>query len=152
MGKLLLGDNDMFNNNLKEARENLEMTQKELGYVFGVHETTVSGWETGKDNIPLIKLVKFCNLYNYSLDFVVGFDRKNKKCDIHIKLDKKKIGNKLKIIRKKLNLTQQQIADECGISQTTYSNYELGINLINTLTLYTICKNHNISMDSILRK
>lgn len=152
MGKLLLGDNDMFNNNLKEARENLEMTQKELGYVFGVHETTVSGWETGKDNIPLIKLVKFCNLYNYSLDFVVGFDRKNKKCDIHIKLDKKKIGNKLKIIRIKLNLTQQQIADECGISQTTYSNYELGINLINTLTLYTICKNHNISMDSILRK
>lgn len=33
----------MFNNNLKEARENLDMTQKELGYIFGVHETTVSG-------------------------------------------------------------------------------------------------------------
>ncbi len=141
----------MFNNNLKEARENLEMTQKELGYVFGVHETTVSGWETGKDNIPLTKLVRFCNLYNYSLDFIVGFDRKNKQYNTQIKLDKKKIGSKLKIIRKKLNLTQQQIADECGISQTTYSNYELGINLINTLTLYTICKNHKISMDSFLR-
>lgn len=141
----------MFNNNLKEARENLEMTQKELGYVFGVHETTVSGWETGKDNIPLTKLVRFCNLYNYSLDFVVGFDRKNKQYNTHIKLDKKKIGSKLKIIRKKLNLTQQQIADECGISQTTYSNYELGINLINTLALYTICKNHKISMDLFLR-
>ena len=151
MGKLLLGDSYMFNNNLKEARENLEMTQKELGYVFGVHETTVSGWETGKDNIPLTKLVRFCNLYNYSLDFTVGFDRKNKQYNTQIKLDKKKIGSKLKIIRKKLNLTQQQIADECGISQTTYSNYELGINLINTLTLYTICKNHKISMDSFLR-
>jgi len=151
MGKLLLGDSYMFNNNLKEARENLEMTQKELGYVFGVHETTVSGWETGKDNIPLTKLVRFCNLYNYSLDFIVGFDRKNKQYNTQIKLDKKKIGSKLKIIRKKLNLTQQQIADECGISQTTYSNYELGINLINTLTLYTICKNHKISMDSFLR-
>ena len=151
MGKLLLGDSYMFNNNLKEARENLEMTQKELGYVFGVHETTVSGWETGKDNIPLTKLVRFCNLYNYSLDFIVGFDRKNKQYNTQIKLDKKKIGSKLKIVRKKLNLTQQQIADECGISQTTYSNYELGINLINTLTLYTICKNHKISMDSFLR-
>ena len=151
MGKLLLGDSYMFNNNLKEARENLEMTQKELGYVFGVHETTVSGWETGKDNIPLTKLVRFCNLYNYSLDFIVEFDRKNKQYNREIKLDKKKIGSKLKIIRKKLNLTQQQIADECGISQTTYSNYELGINLINTLTLYTICKNHKISMDSFLR-
>lgn len=141
----------MFNNNLKEARENLEMTQKELGYVFGIHETTVSGWETGKDNIPLTKLVRFCNLYNYSLDFVVGLDRKNKQYDTVIKIDKNEIGKKLKTIRKKLNLTQKEIADECSISQTTYSNYELGINLINTLTLYTICKNHNISMDSILR-
>ena len=92
----------MFNNNLKEARENLEMTQKELGYVFGIHETTISGWETGKDNIPLTKLVRFCNLYNYSLDFVVGLDRKNKDYDTVIKIDKKQIGSKLKTIRKNL--------------------------------------------------
>ncbi len=142
----------MFNNNLKEARENLDMTQKELGYIFGVHETTVSGWETAKDTIPLKKLVKFCNLYNYSLDFIVGFERTNKHFEnSKIKLDKKIIGSKLKKFRKKIHLTQQQIADECGISQTTYSNYELGINLINTLTLYTICKNHKISMYTFLR-
>lgn len=142
----------MFNNNLKEARENLDMTQKELGYIFGVHETTVSGWETAKDTIPLKKLVKFCNLYNYSLDFIVGFERANKHFEnSKIKLDKKIIGSKLKKFRKKIHLTQQQIADECGISQTTYSNYELGINLINTLTLYTICKNHKISMYTFLR-
>lgn len=152
MGKLLLGDSIMFNNNLKEARENLDMTQKELGYIFGVHETTVSGWETAKDTIPLKKLVKFCNLYNYSLDFIVGFERTNKHFEnSKIKLDKKIIGSKLKKFRKKIHLTQQQIADECGISQTTYSNYELGINLINTLTLYTICKNHKISMYTFLR-
>ena len=32
----------MINNNLKFCRESLEMTQKELGYVFGVAESTVS--------------------------------------------------------------------------------------------------------------
>lgn len=142
----------MINNNLKYARENIEMTQKELGFVFGVHESTISGWETGKDNIPLAKLVKFCNLYNYSLDYIVGFDRKNKEYTDKIKLDKKKIGGKLKTIRKKLNLTQQELADKCGISQTTYSNYELGVNLINTMVLYIICKEYKISMDLILRK
>lgn len=56
----------------------------------------------------------------------------------------------MKKLRKDLGLTQQQVADECSISQTAYSNYELGINLISTMTLYTICKNHKISMDSIL--
>lgn len=141
----------MLGNNLKWCREELEMTQKELGYVFGVHESTVSGWETGKDIIPLKKLIKFCNLYNYSLDFVVGLSRQN---DKHInidKVDKKVIGNNLKKLRAKLNLTQQKIANECMISQTTYSNYELGLYLINTLSLYTICKKHKLSMYEIIK-
>lgn len=33
----------MINNNLKYCREELEMTQQELGYVFGVSKNTVSG-------------------------------------------------------------------------------------------------------------
>lgn len=141
----------MLNNNLKWCREELEMTQKELGYVFGVHETTISGWETGKDTIPLKKLIKFCNLYNYSLDFAIGLSRQNDKHPNIDKVDKKKTGSNLKKIRTKLNLTQQEIADECMISQTTYSNYELGLYLINTLSLYTICKKHKLSMYEILK-
>ena len=141
----------MIGNNLKWCREELEMTQKELGYVFGVHETTISGWETGKDNIPLKKLIKFCNLYNYSLDFVVGLTRQNTTHNNISKVDPKIIGNNLKTIRTKLGITQQQIADECMISQTTYSNYELGLYLINTLALYTICKKHKLSMYDVLK-
>ena len=141
----------MIGNNLRYCREDLEMTQKELGFVFGVHESTISGWETGKDTIPLRKLVKFCNLYNYSLDFVMGLSRTNKPYPKLDKINLKKIGNNLKSIRNSLNISQQQFADECVISQTTYINYELGSYLINTLTLYTICKNHKVSADSIIR-
>lgn len=141
----------MIGNNLRYCREEIEMTQKELGFVFGVHESTISGWETGKDTIPLRKLVKFCNLYNYSLDFVMGLNRTNKSYPKLKNINLKKIGNNLKEIRNSLNISQQQFADECAISQTTYSNYELGLYLINTLTLYTICKNHKISADSIIR-
>lgn len=140
----------MNNNNLKYCREELEMTQTELGYVFGVTGSTVAGWENGHDTIPLIKLIKYSNLYSYSLDYLTGLSNKNtihKKID---KIDKTEIGKNLKQIRKKLNLTQQQIAKECMISQTTYSNYELGNYLITTLTLYAICKNHNLSMYDIL--
>jgi len=152
MGKLILVEG-MLNNNLKFCRETLEMTQKELGFVFGVSDRTISGWENCYDIIPLSKLVKFCNLYHYSVDYVVGLTRnnqnyKNKK----LVLDKKIIGRKLKKLRKDLGLTQQQMADECSISQTAYSNYELGINLISSMTLYTICKNHKVSMDNILIK
>lgn len=141
----------MVNNNLKYAREEIEMTQEELGYVFGVKKVTISNWENGYDVIPLNKLIKFCNLYNYSLDFIVGFTRNNKSFPKIEKADKTIIGKKLKDLRIKLGLTQQQIADECSISRATYCHYEIGLNLVSTLTLYTICKNHKISMDSFLR-
>ena len=142
----------MLDNNLKYAREDLEMTQEELGYVFGVKKATISNWENGYDIIPLNKLIKFCNLYDYSLDFIIGFTRENKIYPKLDKVDKVKISKKLKDLRKNLGLTQEQIANECSISRATYCHYELGMNLVSTLTLYTICKNHKISMDSFLRQ
>lgn len=139
----------MMQNNIKYCREELEMTQQELGYVFGVSGSTVAGWENNHDTMPLTKLVRFSNMYKYSLDYIVGLSRTNnyKK----VKLDKKKIASNLKDIRTKLNLTQQQIADECMISQTAYSNYETGLYLINTLTLYTICLKHKLSFYDIVK-
>ena len=44
---------------LKYCREELEMTQSELGYIFGVSKATVANWENGYGIIPLKKLVKF---------------------------------------------------------------------------------------------
>ncbi len=139
----------MIDNNLKWCREELEMTQTELGYVFGVSKNTVSGWENAHDTMPLNKLIKFCNLYDYSLDFVCGFTRKNIKCD-KIKTNKEKIGKRLKELRTNLNLSQQALADECNFSQATYSTYETGKFLINSITIYTICKTYDISMDYLV--
>lgn len=140
----------MYDNNLKFCRESLGMTQKELGHIFDLAESTISGWENNNDTIPLPKLIRFCNLYDFSIDFVLGISRKNTLYNKIQKIDKKYIGSSLKKLRKELKMTQKQIADECSISQTTYSNYELGITLITTLTLYTICKNHNLSVDQFL--
>ena len=140
----------MGENNIKYIREELEMTQEELGLVFGVSRKTVAGWEDNHDTMPLNKLVKFSKLYKYSLDYITGLKRMNTYIELSA-LDKKKIGNKLKEVRSRLDLTQQQIADECNISQTTYSNYEVGLYLPSSLVLYTICYNHGLSMDEIVK-
>ena len=142
---------NMIKNNLKHCREELELTQKELGNIFGVSDSTVRGWENAYDTMPLNKLVKFCNLYNYSLDYIVGLSKENKVYPKIETLDKVIIGKNLKKLRKNLGLSQEKIANECSIARATYCHYELGMNLITTLTLYTICKNHNISMDLFLR-
>ena len=90
--------------------------------------------------------------HNFSIDYVMGLTRTNVKFDTEIKIDPITIGKTLRKIRQELKLTQKDIANECAISNTTYSNYELGITLISTMSLYTICKNHKLSADEILRK
>ena len=121
-----------------------------LGIIFGVTRKTISGWENAYDNMPLPKMIRFANDYKYSLDYISGLSRKNKYTKLN-KADPIKIGKKLKQVRTRLQLTQQQIADECMISQTTYSNYEQGLYLITSLSLYTICYNHSLSMDYFIK-
>ncbi len=137
----------MINNNLEDCRKDLGMTQTELGYVFGVKKCTISNWESGNDIIPLNKLIRFCNIYEYSMDYVCGLARSKFKKIKNYKINKDKLGKNLKKLRTKLNLTQQDVADKCSISRATYCHYEIGMNLASTLTLYTICKTYNISMD-----
>lgn len=139
----------MYDNNLKQIRENLEMTQKELGVVFGVDESTYRGWEIAKDIIPLRHLIRFSNLYDVSIDYLLKLSPSNIQYEKY-KINKENIGKMLKDIRMKLNLTQSKIAKECMISQTTYSNYEKGYYLVSTMTLYTICKKHKLSIDEVL--
>lgn len=140
----------MIDNNLKIAREDLEMTQKELGLVLGVSEFTISGWETGKDYIPLRHLIKLCNQYDLSIDYILGFTRKNEDYSKINKINKNTIGNKLKNIRLEHNYTQYKIADEIEISQSSYSNFESGRNIISSIALYTLAKKFKLSIDEIL--
>lgn len=140
----------MIDNNLKYAREELELTQKELGYTLGVSEFTISGWETGKDYIPLRHLIKIGNLYNLSIDYILGFERKNIIYSKISKINNIEIGKKLKNYRINNNYTQQEIADDLEISQSNYSNYEMGKRTISSIALYTLRKKHKFSIDELL--
>ena len=113
----------MLNNNLKYCREELEMTQAELGIILGSSKQIISNWETGYTSMPLNKL-GFCNLYNYSLDFVVGFVRQNTNYNKSFKLDKDKICKRLNEIRTKLHLTQQEVSNMMNMSQVQVSRKE----------------------------
>lgn len=135
---------------LKESRERLDMTQKDVAIIFNVHESTVSGWETGKDSIPLKKLIKYCNLFSYSIDYILGLSDENKPYLELKRIDLMKIGNNLKKIRIKNKYSQEDVANLIKISQSCYSNYENGKELINTLTIYAIAKTYNISIDKLL--
>ena len=57
---------------------------------------------------------------------------------------------KLRGLREDNDLTQQQIADVLGTSQTMYARYERGANEMPIRHLVTLCKFYNVSADYFL--
>lgn len=137
--------------NFKHSREEMDLSQRDIAKKLGVHFSTVSGWETGKDTIPLRQLIKYANLYKLSLDYLFGFKSKNKY--IKLDIDLKEVGKKLRIFRKRHGMTQVQVAEKLNTSQSAYAHYESGMYLITTYFLYALLTVYkDISADEIFMK
>ena len=136
--------------NLRYCRENLELKQKEIADILGVTYSTVSGWETGKDTIPLRKLIDFANIYNLSLDYLFGLTNTNEKYKT-LTVDLKVVGKNLRNIRLKNKKTQSEVAEIINTSQSAYAHYENAIYLIPTSFLYNLSKIYpDFSIDLVL--
>lgn len=135
---------------LRETRENLDLKQIDLTDLFGVTYSTISGWETGKDTIPLKQLIKYANKYNYSLDYLLGLTDKNIEYK-DLKINLNTLATNLRKKRKQYGKTQQQIANIINTSQSSYAHYENARYLMPLNFLYNLSKIYNdLSIDEIL--
>ena len=125
--------------NFRSSRENLELKQKDIADLFNLHFSTVSGWETGKDTIPIERLIDYANEYNLSLDYLFGIITTNKKY-YPIKLDLLQLAHNLTELRLQNKYTQVEVAKKLNTSQSAYSHYETATNLIPTTFVYGLTK------------
>lgn len=135
------------NERLIEIRENNNLSQRDLASILNVSKSTYARWETQEQIIPLNRLVDFCNYFKVSMDYALNLSNENKYKKTINSLDRKLIGNNIKLIRKKFSLTQQNLADLLNTSHSTISAYEAGKTLILTIFAYQICLKYNISLD-----
>ena len=68
-----------------------------------------------------------------------------------IKTFDKKLGNILKTIRSKNNLSQQDVADRLRLSRSAISCYEVGKRTIDVETLFKLCDIYNVDVNEILK-
>lgn len=135
--------------NFKNSRENLDLKQKNIADFFNLHFSTVSGWETGKDTIPIERLIKYANEYSLSLDYLFGIISKNEKY-YPIELDLVQLAHNLTELRLLNNKTQQFVAKKLNTSQSAYSHYETANNIIPTSFIYGLIKiYHPFSVDEL---
>lgn len=125
--------------NLRTSRENLELKQKDVAELFGLHISTVSGWETGKDTIPMERLIAYANEYSLSLDYLFGLIAKNEEY-FPLDLDLNLLATNLTNLRMQNNLTQTKVAKKLNTNQSSYSHYENALYIIPTSFIYGLTK------------
>lgn len=62
----------MYQNRLRDLREDKDLKQKQLADLLQVHQTTYSDYELGRLNIPVSVLHTLADFYNVSVDYLLG--------------------------------------------------------------------------------
>lgn len=62
------------------------------------------------------------------------------------------IGDNLKLLRKRKKLSQEEIANELGLTRSSYSGYENGVAEPNLSTLMKFSNFYNISLDKLIKR
>lgn len=137
---------------MKEIRTYHDIKQKDFAKILNISPYTYSHYETGDATIPIKHLIKFCDYFRVSLDYILKFSNNLKYNHSNSSFDILKSSTRLKEIRKQNKLTQKDLAKQINIAQTMITEYEKGHFLISLPSLYTICKNYNISADYLLGK
>lgn len=136
---------------LKKVRIYADVSQKEVASKLGVAYSSYNTWEREYDLIPLRQLDKFCNIFQVSLDYVLGFtevwEYENSK-----RIDPKLLAKRIKRIRRENDLTQDELAKILNITRSSISKYENGINLALTSYIIGFCKYFHVSADFITGK
>ena len=81
---------------LKEARQNIGMTQDQVAEKIMVSRVTISNWENGKSLPDVVSLISLSDLYSISLDDLLKGDSKMTE---KVKKDAKDANNNKKLIR-----------------------------------------------------
>ncbi|MFV3012012.1 helix-turn-helix domain-containing protein [Clostridium botulinum] len=90
----------MFGDRLKELREEKEMTQEELGKFLNVSRQTISGYEAGAIEPSISNLVKLADIFNISLDYLLGRTKERYNLNLKDKKNKELLLDLIKVIDK----------------------------------------------------
>ena len=64
----------IWNERIKELREDSDLTQSQLAEILGTTQRTVSYYENNQREIPVNVLVKYAKYFNVSLDYICGLE------------------------------------------------------------------------------
>ncbi len=135
---------------IADLRVDHDLKQKDVAGILSTNRSTYSKWEYGINDIPIEKCNELANLFNCSMDYLLGLSNQNNKVLKSINLTL--MCKRLLELRKEKHLSQQELGNAVGFHQRTYSHYEDGSRIPTTFKLYYLALYYNISFDYLVGK
>ena len=137
---------------IKHLRERIGYSQLEVAKKLGVNRSLIALWENGFANISLKQLIKLASIYQVPVDYLLGIINEIDAFPYaYIQdMDLKRIGEKIKEIRKAHGLTQEKFASKIDTKRSSISYYEIGKMMISSADLKQICETFGVSADYIV--
>ncbi len=57
---------------IRDLREDMDLTQKQIAETLGMSQTGYSKYETGENDIPTTILIQLARFYDTSIDYLLG--------------------------------------------------------------------------------
>ncbi len=93
---------------IKDERIDHDLTQQEVAEKLGISRQYYSRYEAGEVEIPVRHLITLAQLYNCSIDYLVGISAKSANASENMQLYDLKFANEIKKIYKKYYGSKQQ--------------------------------------------
>ena len=63
---------------IRNLREDADLTQTEIAEILGTSQTMYARYERGANELPIRHLIRLCEYYHVSADYILGFTNKKK--------------------------------------------------------------------------
>lgn len=116
-------------NRIKQLRKERNLTQAELAKSIDISDIAIKSYETGRREPNSKAMAALEDFFQVSGKYLRGEtderlpsnEFKNVTCR---KVPNQEIGKRIRLLRKELGLTQEQLAEATGLSYSAISNYE----------------------------
>lgn len=133
------------NERIKSLRTLLGLSQAEFAHKIGVNASTICGWEHDV-RIPDSKINDICRTFNINKEWLItgeGEANAPNKKEVYAETS----SDRLRIMRKKLGLTQKALAARLGVTDVSISLWEKDASNIQPAKKQALCNLLGVSLE-----
>lgn len=71
----------VYERRIRDLREDADLTQREVAAYLGTSQTMYARYERGANELPIHHLLKLCELYKVSSDYILGLSNHARRYD-----------------------------------------------------------------------